>query len=155
MSDLNLFDPQAYLNITLDEPTEKRPPLPVGDYTAVIGEVKARRWQGREDPTKAGIAWDIPLAIDVPPGLQEAMSLPPQITLSDSCMLDLTPNGMFDNSKGKNRRVRAYREALDLNKPGDKFGPAMMQGRVVTVKVEHEIYQNEPVERVRGVARPG
>lgn len=154
-SPVQMFDPQAYLEITIEQPTEKRPPLPPGDYTAVIGEVRARRWQGKEDPSKAGIAWDVPLTVEVPLGLQEAMSLPPQVVLTDSCMLDLTPQGLFDNSVGKNRRVRTYREALDMNKAGDVFGPRLMQGRVITVKIEHELYQNEPVERVRSVARAG
>ena len=150
-----LFDPAAYLDLTLTDPTEKRPPLPPGDYTAIIGEVTARKWQGKQDPTKQGIAWDIPLKIQVPSGFQDALKLPPEITLTDSCMLDLTPQGLFDNGVGKNRRVRTYREALDMNKPGDTFGPRQMQGRLVTVKVEHELYNGEPVERVRGVARAG
>ena len=41
-----LFDPIAYLDITLTDPTEKRPPLTPGDYTAIIGEVTDRKWQG-------------------------------------------------------------------------------------------------------------
>ena len=149
---MSQFDPNLFLDATLDEPTEKRPPLPIGDYTAVVGEVTARAWTGKADPTKSGIAWDVPLTIDVPADLQASMGLPPNITLKDSVMLDLTPSGLIDNGVGKNRRLRIYREALDLNKPGDKFSARMMQGRILTVKVSHDLWEGQPVERVAGVA---
>ena len=149
---MSQFDPNLFLDATLDEPTEKRPPLPIGDYTAVVGEVTARAWTGKADPTKSGIAWDVPLTIEVPADLQASMGLPPNITLKDSVMLDLTPSGLIDNGVGKNRRLRIYREALDLNKPGDKFSARMMQGRILTVKVSHDLWEGQPVERVAGVA---
>lgn len=150
----SIFDPASFLDATISEPSTKRPPLPIGDYTAVIGEVAARAWQGRADPTKSGIAWDIPLTIEVPAEIQSELGMT-QATLSlkDSIMLDLTAGGTIDNGPGKNRGLRLYREACDLNKPGDSFSARMMQGRVVKVKITHEIYQDAPVERVSGVTR--
>lgn len=153
MSNASNFDPMIFLDTTLTEPTEKRDVLPAGDYTAVIGEVTSRTWQGKADPTKSGVAFDVPLTIDVPAELQAEKGLPPTITLKDSIMLDLTPSGSIDQAKGKNRGLRIYRDALDMNKPGDTFSPRKMQGQVVTVKITHEIYQDAPVERVSGVAR--
>jgi hypothetical protein len=150
---MSFFDPATFLDATLDTPTEKRPPLPVGDYTGVIGEVTARAWQGKADPTKSGIAWDVPLLIEVPAELQASMGLPSTITLKDSVMLDLTPDGMIDNGVGRNRRLRLYREAVDLNNAGDKFSARVMQGRTVLVKVSHELWEGQPVERVTSVAR--
>jgi hypothetical protein len=150
---MSSFDPATFLDATLDTPTEKRPPLPIGDYTGIIGEVTARAWQGKADPTKSGIAWDVPLLIEVPAGLQAAMGLPSTITLKDSVMLDLTPDGTIDNGVGRNRRLRLYREAIDLNNAGDKFSARVMQGRTVLVKVSHELWEGQPVERVTSVAR--
>ena len=153
MSLPSAFDPALFLDVTMDAPTEKRDPLPIGDYTAVIGEVTSRAWQGKADPTKSGIALDVLLTIDVPAEIQASLGLGSTLNLKDSIMLDLTDSGMIDNSKGKNRQLRNYREALDMNKSGDVFSPRKMQGQVITVKVTHEIYQDAPVERISGVTK--
>lgn len=148
------FDPDSFLDISINEPFKKRPPLPVGDYTAVIGDIKARAWTGKKDPTQSGIAWDIPLMVEIPPSVKEALGLSQDvIPLSDSAMLDITPGGTIDQAPGKNRKLRNYREALDMNKPGDVFSARKMTGRVVKVKIKHDIYEGEPVERVDGVAK--
>lgn len=157
---MSQFDPNSFLDATLSEPTERRDPLPVENpattdkmYTALVGEIKARAWQGREDPTKSGIAWDVPLEVQVPSQLQQEKGLPPTITVRDSIMLDLTPGGTIDNAKGKNNRLRMYRDAVDLNKPGDKFSARLMQSKVVKIKINHEVYQGNPQERVGAVMK--
>lgn len=150
--DASAFNPEAFLDATLTDPTEKRKPLPVGDYTAIIGAVTARAWQGRADTTKSGIAWDIPLTIDVPAAVQAELGMDQStLNLKDSIMLDLTDNGTIDNGPGKNRRLRAYREATDMNKPGDVFSARKMEGRVILVKIAHDMWEGQPIERVTGV----
>ncbi len=151
---MSMFNPDTFLDATIEAPTEKRPPLPAGDYTAVIGEVKSRAWQGKKDPTRSGIAWDIPLTLEIPADVQTQLGLTqPTITLTDSIMLDLTDAGTIDNSPGKNRGLRNYREALDMNKAGDVFSARKMTGQAVRVKVKHELYEDQIMERVGGVAR--
>ncbi len=151
---MSMFNPDTFLDATIEAPTEKRPPLPAGDYTAVIGEVKSRAWQGKKDPTKSGIAWDIPLTLEIPADVQTQLGLTqPTITLTDSIMLDLTDAGTIDNSPGKNRGLRNYREALDMNKAGDVFSARKMTGQAIRVKVKHELYEDQIMERVGGVAR--
>ena len=148
------FDPASFLDATISEPSIRRPPLPVGDYTAVIGEVTARAWQGKSDPSKSGIAWDIPLTPEIPAETQVALGLEmATLQLKDSFFLDLTSSGTIDNGPGKNRGLRNYREACDLNKPGDSFSARMMTGKIVKVKVTHEIWNEAPTERISGVAR--
>lgn len=151
---MSMFDPNTFLDATLDTPTEKRPPLPVGDYTAIVGEVKARAWQGKKDPSKSGIAWDIPLALEIPAEVQQDLGLnQSNLTITDSIMLDLTDGGTLDNTPGKNRRLRMYREAVDMNKAGDVFSARKMQGCVVKVKLSHEMYEDSIIERVGGVVK--
>ena len=130
MSDISSFDPSMFLDMTLDEPTIKRPPLPVGDYLAVLGEVTSRRWTSNKDPAnpKSGIVWDVPMTIEVPAELQSSLNLPPSLKNKDSIMLDTTESGGIDNGIGKNGRLRSYREALDQNKPGDSFSARAMSG---------------------------
>jgi hypothetical protein len=150
--DSSSFNPDTFLDATLTEPSEKRPPLPVGDYTAVLGDVTARAWQGKQDPSKSGIAWDIPLTIDVPAEIQVELKMDTStLQLKDSIMLDLTANGTIDNSPGKNRRLRAYREATDMNKPGDVFSARKMSGKIVKVKISHDMWEGQPIEKVSGV----
>ena len=153
--DVSQFDPDAFLNVQLTEPTVKRPPLPIGEYQAQIEKVSARTWTSKKDTSKSGIAWDVQLKLFVPPEIQTQLGIdvPQGLTFTDSLMLDLTPQGTIDNSAGKNRRMRAYREALDMNKPGDVFSAARMIGGMVKAKISHEIYEGEIMERITGVVK--
>ena len=148
------FDPSLFLDASISEPTVKRPPLPVGDYLGVIGEVTARNWTGKKDPSKSGVAWDVPLVIEVPAEVQASLGLTSStLQFKDSIMLDLTPNNALDNAPGRNGGLRRYREACDLNKPGDSFSARQMTGKVVKVKITHELYNDEIMERVSGVTK--
>ena len=143
-----------FLDASISEPTVKRPPLPVGDYLGVIGEVTARAWIGKKDPSKSGIAWDIPLTVEIPAEIQSQLGLTQgTLKMKDSLMLDITPNGALDNAPGCNGGLRRYREACDLNKPGDSFSARQMTGKVVKVKITHELYLDEPVDRISGVTK--
>lgn len=153
------FDPNVFLDLPQNEVNEKRPPLPAenpddpnGCYVAVIGEIKADSGTiGKGD--RAGQPWIsmvIPLRIQVPAAIQ-ALGLPPELTITDRAFLDLTPQGGIDNSKGKNRQQRAYREAADMNKPGEPFAWRMLQGKVVKVKLAHEMYNEQIQEKISAV----
>jgi len=153
------FDPNVFLHAQTTESNEKRPPLPAENpgaedalYTAVIGEIKTATGM-IEKGDRAGQPWVsmlVPLRIQVPPEVQ-AIGLSPELTLTDRVFLDLTPQGALDNSKGKNRAQRVYREACGMNKPGEPFAWAMLQSKMVKVKLTHELYNGEIVERVSGI----
>lgn len=157
------FDPQQFLDAQITEANEKRPPLPIenpassdGLYTAVIGDIKMESGTiGKGD--RNGQAWlsaIIPLVIEVPAQLRDSMKLPPTLQLTDRAFLDLTPDEKgLDNSPGKNRRQKVYREATDLNKPGDVFAWRMLQGKVVKVQITHEIYNDAVQERIGNVLK--
>ena len=146
------FDPTTFLSATIDQPFEKRPPLPEGDYIGVIGKPEARANQGRKDPSKTYIFLDVPIAVEVPADMQSSLSLPPTITVRDSQILDVTASGTLDLAPGRNTGLRRYREALDLNKPGDAFSIAALEGRPIRVRVKHELYNESIQERVGGIA---
>lgn len=155
---MSAFDPATFLDATVATVDEKRPPLPTenpadsgGLYTAVIQPLPAPKSGiiGKGDRTgQPWVSMVIPLKIDVPQQLQDALKLPPQVTLTDKAFLDLTPEGHTDDAPGKNSSRRLYREATGLNSPGVPFAWRMLEGRVVKVKVKHEMYNNAPVERV-------
>lgn len=150
------FNPEAFLDAQITEVNEKRPPLPAdnpeaadGLYTAVIGEITtASGVIGKGDRTgQPWLSMVVPLRIQVPAAVQ-ALGLPPELQLTDRAFLDLTPEGALDNSKGKNRQQKAYRDATDMNKPGQPFAWRMLTGKVVKVKVNHELYEGSVQERI-------
>jgi hypothetical protein len=153
------FDPNVFLHAQTTEVNEKRPPLPADNpaaedalYLAVIGEIKTASGT-IEKGDRAGQPWVsmlVPLRIQVPPEVQ-SIGLNPELTLTDRVFLDLTPQGTLDNSKGKNRQQRVYREATGMNKPGEPFSWSMLQGRTVKVKLTHELYNGEIVERISNI----
>jgi len=159
---MSSFDPNAFLEAQITEVNERRNPLPVenpadsnGLYTAVIGEITtASGVIGKGD--RIGQPWVsmvIPLKLDIPKQLQDSFGFGPNFTLTDRAFLDLTPQGGLDNGPGRNRQQKAYREACDLNKPGDAFAWRMLTGRVVKLKISHEMYEGVPQERVSAVLK--
>ena len=146
---MQAFDPLAFVNLETTEVASRRPPIQVGDYTATVGKPLASQWVKEE---KSGIRLTIPLRIEVPPDQKDTLRVD-QIQLTDSVFIDATDNGSMDWSPGKNGGLRRYREALDMNKAGESFSVARMEGRMLKVKVTHEIYNGEIQERPAGVAK--
>lgn len=145
-----IFDPNMFLDITVDQPFEDRIPLPVGEYTAMVGQITARSWQSK-DGTKAGVAWDIPLVVDVPPEVQQQCACMATMKLTDSAMIDLNEAGNgFDMGPGKNRVLKDYREATDTNRPGDKFGAKLLQGKIVKIRISHDLWEGRIREKITG-----
>lgn len=147
----HIFDAEQFLNITVDSPFTDRIPLPAGEYTAMIGTIKPRVWSNK---TSSGVALDITLVVDVPAEAQQLCECRPTMILTDSAMLDLVEGGMgFDLGPGKNRVLKDYREATDLNRPGEKFGLTMLQGRIIRIKITHDVYEGKPREKITGRSR--
>lgn len=147
---MSIFDPNLLLDETTEQVSERRPPLPVGEYQAIIGEVEAKPWS--KDDGSSGMRLILPIKIVVPPAQAESLGYS-ELTLRDGGPVDLTPNGSVDYSKGKNNKIRAYRDATDLNKSGERFNLRMLTGRMVKVVVQHELYEGNLQERVKGVAK--
>jgi hypothetical protein len=153
---MSTFDPASFLDFTTTEESVKRPPIPAGDYLGVIGDIVASQWASSKDPTKAGWKFEIPLLIDVPGDVAEAIGLTePTLKVSDSVMLDLTEAKALDFSVGKNGKLRKYRDATGNNKAGQSFNARMLTGHVVTVKITHREYpegSGDLFENVAGIA---
>ena len=156
---MSSFDPNSFLDFATEEQSLKRPPLPEGEYTAIIGELAVRDWVSPRDPTKSGKAFDVQLTIDVPGDVQAELGLTePTIKTKDSIMLDLTPTGALDYSIGKNAKLRKYRDATNNNIAGKTFSPRMLIGQVITAKITHREYpegSGDLFEQVAGVAAHG
>jgi hypothetical protein len=162
MSESN-FDPALFLDATTTEAATRRPPLPVGDYIGTIGEPKSRAWESKKPDAKvkSGIAVDVPIEVDVQSYLptfssenQKIFKDVQKVQLNASIMLDLNDGGMIDWGVGRNGALRRWREALDMNKPGEAFSIRMMSGRQVKIKVKHRVYEGEFFDEIDSVAKP-
>lgn len=150
------FDPQSFLDATQTEVNEKRPLIPAGWYTAVVGEIPA---DGVKNGTygkgeRIGQPWlqvRVPLKLSLTQEAQ-AQGLPAEFQVSDGVFIDLTASGQIDNGKGKNNRQRQYREALAMNKPGEPFSWRMTTGRPLRAEIVHKILEDgRIVENIGGV----
>lgn len=150
------FDPNQFLDATTSEASVRLPPLPVGDYLASIDELKGNTWQSK-DGAKSGVKFDVSLKIDPSSGPARdltSVEWPPQMTISDSIMLETTDSGAIDYGVGKNGRLRMYREATGLNVPGQSFSPRQLVGHQIKVAITHREYQGDLFNQVGKLAKP-
>lgn len=154
---MDQFNAQAFLDMTMDQPLVKRPPIPVDDYIAVIGEPTIRPWVSPKDSTKSGLAVDFQLSIEVPAEVQAKLGLEQStVNVKDGFILDLNASGGLDTSPGKNSGLRRYRDATGQNVPGAPFKISDLGGKVVKVKIGHREYpegSGDLFEDVKGVAK--
>lgn len=158
--EISQFDPAVFLTAQQTEVNERRPTVPAenpddanGLYTAMIGEVKGGGSGVISKGDNAGNPWVsmvVPLKLQLPPQVQ-SLGLPSELQITDRVFLDLTPQGSIDNGKGKNRGQKAYRDATGLNKAGEVFSWSMLQGKLVKVKIAHELYNGAITEKVSAV----
>jgi hypothetical protein len=134
-----MFDPNTFLDMTVQESNSTvTTPVPIGEFIAVIEDVKAREWKKKDDPSVAGMALDVVWNID-DANVKQLLERD-KVAIKQGIMLDLTPEGGLDMGKGKNVGLGRLREALDLNQ--------------AKVKVTHRIEQ-KPGEEAKIYAEVG
>lgn len=147
-----MFNPEQFLDQQFTEANDtKLVPVPVGEYTAIAGEVKCRQWQSKADPSKSGLTLDITWEID-DPAVKELLGRD-KVTVRQGIMLDLTDSGTMDMGKGRNVGLGRLREALNLNQPGQAFSFSMIPGRLAKVAVTHRIDGENIYAEVKSLAR--
>ena len=147
-----MFNPDQFLDMQIEGQNDtKIIPVPAGEYTAMIEEVKVRQWQGKADPSKSGLTLDVQWSID-DASVKELLGRD-KVTVKQGIMLDLTDTGGLDMGKGRNIGLGRLREALDLNQPGRPFSFTMLTGRVARVSVSHRIADDNIFAEVKQVAR--
>lgn len=149
---MSMFSPEQFLDMQVTEANDtKMVPVPVGEYFAVVKDVKIRPWQSRTDSSKAGLALDIQWSID-DAGVKSLLDRD-DVTVKQGIMLDMTDAGGLDMGKGKNVGLGRLREATGLNVPGQPFSFTMFTGRGAKVKVEHRIDGENIFAEVKQVAK--
>ena len=148
-----MFSPEQFLDMQTTESNDTKViPVPVGEYLAVVKEVKVRPWQSKSDPSKAGIALDVQWTID--DANVKALLGREEVNVKQGVMLDLTEGGGgLDMGKGRNISLGRLREATGLNTPGMPFAVTMLTGRLAKVKVEHRVDGDNLYAEVKQVTR--
>lgn len=147
-----MFNPEQFLDQQFTEANDtKLVPVPVGEYTAIAGEVKCRQWQSKADPSKSGLTLDITWEID-DSAVKELLGRD-KVTVRQGIMLDLTESGSMDMGKGRNVGLGRLREALNLNQPGQAFSFSMIPGRLAKVSITHRIDGENIYAEVKSLAR--
>lgn len=143
----SMFDPNTFLDMTTEESNSTvNTPVPIGEFIALIEDVKARPWAKKDDPSVSGMALDVIWNID-DANVKQLLERD-KVVAKQGIMLDLTPEGGLDMGKGKNVALGRLREALDLNQPGRPFGFKMLVGRAGKIKITHRVEQKPGAEPV-------
>lgn len=153
---MSQFDPNLLLDSTITQAFVKRPPIPAGvELLGVIGKVEIKSGQQKDDPSKTWIRLQIPVEFDLSQSPQVAALLQgfDKVTLTDGILLDVTEQGMIDQSPGKNGRLRRWRDALGMNQDGQAFSPRMMEGRPVKCKISQRMYEGETFDQIESIAK--
>ena len=139
----SVFNPDTFLNTEFTEDfSTARIPVPEGEYTAVIKEIKPRA-------AKDKAVLDVIYSIDDPEVAAITGFDSPQVR--QSIFLDLTESGSLAMGAGKNIHLGKLREACGQNQKGKAWQPGMLVGQVVKVKVVHRTYEDEVQADVKAV----
>jgi hypothetical protein len=128
-----------------------RRPVPIGEYKAVIDDVELEAFPGKKDPTKTYLRCTLKYSI-----LDEAVKKQlerEKVVAVDGFLVDLTDSGDIDFGQDRNIKLGRVREATGCNKPGDEWSFPGFKGKIVKVKIGHEMYEGEPQTRVQNVVQ--
>lgn len=137
-----MFTPEQFLDMQVTESNDtKVVPVPVGEYLAVVKEVKSRVWTSKKDPSQSGVTLDLVWTID--DQNVKALLGREEVNVKQGIMLDLTDKGAdqggLDMGKGRNVGLGRVREATGLNIAGQPFSATMLTGRMAKIKVKHRV----------------
>lgn len=117
----SVFDPEAFLNSTTDQPSEtKFTPVPGGDYRALIDDIKLRV---AKESTILDVTWQL---LEVPQDVLEVLGRDKAL-VRQSLFLDIE-NGVLATGANRNVQLGRVREAVGQNASGQVWSPRMLKG---------------------------
>ena len=134
------FDPAVLLGGEVQGQLDTSiPPIPEGEYPAVITKIEARSGEKDGKVWKAvDIFWNIDDAT-----VREATGLP-KPSAKQGMFLDLTPDGKLDMGKAKNTKLGQLRAAVGQNDPTKSWNFNMLVGQAAVVKIKQNPDKNDP-----------
>lgn len=146
---MSVFDPDTFLNTeTTDANATQTVPIPEGDYSAVIEEVKPDTI-GQDDKPVLRVKW----LINDEDGSVQAATGRETSRVEQLLFLDLTESGGLDMGEGRNVQLGRLRKALGQNKAGQPWAPGYMVGQVARISVGHQPDRENPEVKYERVKR--
>ena len=135
-----MFDPNSFLDAEIqDANSTVTVPVPIGEYQAIVKEVKMANGISKTDGVTPWARLDIVWTIENEN--VKALLGRKEVVTRQGLMLDLSESGGLDMGVGRNVRLGRLREALGLNAPGKPFSFRMLEGRIAKVLIKHETYE--------------
>ena len=130
-------------------------PWPVGEWLALLVDFSIDTFEYKKGDRAGETGYRMVVKYEAQDEEVRIICERDKVTLSDSILLDVTPDGNgLDFGKGKNIGLGQLRSATGQNVPGQEWSPLMLKGQPVKINVKHEIYEDRPIARVRGVTAP-
>lgn len=117
----SVFDPEAFLNSTTDQPSETQyTPIPDGDYRGLIDDVKLRQ---AKDSVILDLMWHL---LEVPQEVLTALGRDKAL-VRQTLFLDIE-NGVLATGANRNVQLGKVRDAVGQNVSGQIWSPRMLKG---------------------------
>lgn len=149
MSDTTSFDPDTFMQSTVDAPLETEFKLcPPGEYQAMIDDFTSDAFEQIDFEYKKGakagtpgtmLKLTIPFVIDSDKAKAELNR--DKVTVTKQVILDRDQNGNLDFGTNKNIELGRVRDAVGQNTPGPWAVSKLRGAGPVMVKVEHIEYK--------------
>jgi hypothetical protein len=142
------FDANSFLDTQISGPTStERILIEPGVYSAFVADVKAAN--GFSEKSQAPWArFDV--VFEIEDDHQKDRTGRARLILTYGIMLELDENGDLAEGKGKNVKLGKFRKAMGKN--DGPFQPRDLMHLYARVQVGHEIYNNEPQEKITAVS---
>lgn len=129
---MSTFDLDSFMSQPADAGSTTIEPIPQGEYTALIDDVKLREVNTRNGPS---LALDVDFLIQ-DEALKQKLGRQ-ELKVKGGFFLDLNA-GKLDMAKGKNVRLNRLREAVGQNSSG--WTPAKLKGAgPLKIQVSHRV----------------
>lgn len=146
---LMAFDANTFLDSTISGPTStERVLVEPGVYSAFVSDLKSST--GFSEKNNAQWA-RMDVIFEIEDDHQKERTGRNRILMTYGIMLDLDPEtGDLAEGRGKNVKLGKFRKAMGKN--DGAFNPRELMHLYAKVDVKHEIYNNEPQERIANVS---
>lgn len=128
-----MFDPQTFMDQTLDEGSTSQIPCPEGEWEGVIA--KEPTFEEFTSKRNQNTYTKMSVFIEISNPEVTSVTAREPTTVRYQAFLDLTSSGGLDMGQGKNLGLNRLREAVGLNKPGFRFSDLV--GKSLIVEVTH------------------
>lgn len=147
------FNPDAFMNQTMDAGSTSMIAAPEGEYEFTIaGDPEFEEFTSQKNG-KTYTKMTLQMETNDPRVCETTGRSPTRVRWQ--AFLDLTDSGGLDMSKGKNLGLNRLREAVGLNRPGFKFSD--LAGRNLIGNVKHRVDERDEtrvfdeIDKVRGL----